>query len=417
MRKCFLVIIFTAVLGGLFTIQAQNGFVVWTEGGHCSRALMFNKIEEGKLGPKQVCCEKQIADSWVNISYDGVWIVFCRVDQAFGGSYGKCDYHSFNKWDVYIAKIDHGKSLPATPIKVDRGYFPIWGMDENAKNPGKPKLLYYTRYGDQTIRKAVINPDGSIASKDVIHSTCPRKVQGTDAHTQGSPDGKFILYRPGKMKVYSVELKKDISGNLGGCHPAWGPRSRYFIRASNGAFLNLGTEVKSMGRAGVGQYWHAFSNDTYYDEGKLWVIGRMGGPGYKDQTRACPIKFTEVDISNDGWKLGKATDVGTGVTADIHIYGPEGMTKINRAESKKNRPLLTYQIKGIISGSQLIVDLQGFTGTDVELFNIHGKRVAYKVLSGPSQNSISLGTIPNGTYFLKLNNGKKSVLESVIVNK
>jgi hypothetical protein len=74
-------------------------------------------------------------------------------------------------------------------------------------------------------------------------------------------------------------------------------------------------------------------------------------------------------------------------------------------------------VKGIVSGSQLLIDLQGFTGTDVELFNIHGKRVAYKVLSGPSQNSISLGTIPNGTYFLKLNNGKKSVLESVIVNK
>jgi hypothetical protein len=297
--------------------RTLDGFVVWAEGGDCERGLVFSRIENGNVGEKKIAVKKHIADCWVHISYDGVWIAFCRVDQAFKGRYGQCDYHNFIKWDIYIAKIDNGKNLPATPIKVAHGYWPSWGDDSHI--PNKSKTLYFTHYESKSIKKTVINPDGTFTPPENHHTF--KQIMGTSSHIQMSPNGKFILYRPTKMEVYSLELKKSISGNLGGFHPSWGPRSRYFILSINEAFLNLGTSVKNLGPAGVGSSWHGISNDAYYDEGKLWVIGRIGGNGHNG---AGSIEFREVDISNDGWKFGNSIKVGSGTSCDIHIWGPEG---------------------------------------------------------------------------------------------
>jgi hypothetical protein len=81
------------------------------------------------------------------------------------------------------------------------------------------------------------------------------------------------------------------------------------------------------------------------------------------------------------------------------------------------RPFFKYQIKGTASGARLYFESLGFAGNAVELFNIQGHRVAHENLSGSSSNSVFLGTIPNGIYFLKIEDASKSVLERVLINK
>lgn len=316
-RVALLSIVFPAAISIVNANEDQkntslNGFVVWAEGSGCDRELKFNEIVDGTVGQKQTAVEKgEAADIHVHISYDGVWIAFSRATKRWDGRYGDCDYHDFDNFDIYIAKIDNGKNLPAKAIKIDHGYWTSWG--EDATDPDCPKTLYYCNYKDKSIMKTIVLPDGTF-SPPVKHADVP----GGMSHVQCSPDGKFILHRPGRMKVYSIEQNKTISGDLGGCHPSWGPRSKYFIRAQNGAYYNTGTSVKSLGSAGLGKYWYGISNDAFYDQGKLWIIGKMGGGGQND---AGPVEFREVDITNGGWKLGPTTKVGQGTTADIHIYG------------------------------------------------------------------------------------------------
>ena len=421
MNKLFVIGLILLIFSGFSMVQAQNGFLIWTKGGDCERDLKFNKIVNGELGPEEeVVTDQKIAPSWVNISYDGVWMAFCQVEstKGFNNKYGICDYHDFDIWDLYVVKIDNGKSLPAKSIKVDHGYFPSWGMDENAKDPDKPKLIYYSRFKDGTIRKAVINPDGTIASKDVKHATCPKIMGGTDAHTQGSPDGKFILYRPKTIKCYSIEAGKDICDFLGGCHPSWGPRSRYFIRSANGAYLNEGTSVKELGAAFPFKqdYWQAISNDSHYDEGKLWAVGREN-TGSRAQTAGKPMHFVEVDISNDGWETGKVTDIGPkGVTGDIHIWkgdGPPVTTSVFPRNKLCNGVNFSARVSAGPVGLRLVIESMGLVGYSAGLYNLQGVQKAFIENSDNSQNIIPLRGIADGMYMIRLNTPEGSAQKAI----
>ena len=383
---------------GSSNVQAQNGFVVWAKGRDCDTELMFNRIENGQVGDTKIAVEKHVTDIWVNISYDGVWIAFCRVNEAFGGRYGNCDYHLFDKWDIYIAKIDNGNNLPAVPIFVGHGYMPSWGDD--ALYPDKPKTLYFTHYESKTIKKTIISPDGTFTPPEEYHKF--DQSMGSNAHIQMSPNGKFLLYRPSQMMVFSLELEKNISGSLGGCHPSWGPRSRYFIRAKNGAFLNLGTLVKPLGPAGVGSTWQGISNDSYYDEGKLWVIGSISGGGMAVSNI---VEFREIDISNGGWtRSGVSTKVGNGTSCDIHIWRTEN-TPVNSSlipMTFKKSVEFNAKLSTGTAGMDLILESIE-PAYSAELFDMKGRQRAFVRMRDKSQTIIPLRGIDNGIYIIQLN--------------
>ena len=411
MNKILLTTLSIVALSVLFTVQAQDGFVVWGKGGGCDRELTFNKIEGGKLGAEKVAVTKGVgADIHVHISYDGVWIAFSRATKTWKTSMGGCDYHTSDNFDMYIAKIDNGNNLPAKPIKVDHGFWSSWG--EDAKDPDKPKTLYYQVYKSGSYMKTVIQPDGS-------HST-PVKIAGGVGkaifHSQTSPDGKYVAYRPKGIKVMDVSTGKNVPGAGGsGCHPSWGPRSKYLIWAQNTVCRIDGGVGKGFGKVvGLGKYWYGISNDAFYDEGKLWIIGKMGGG---EQNAAGPIEFKEVDISGSGWKPAKTgTKVGNGATCDIHIYDGKGSTKskVNKIDKRASFDALVTTSD---AGLQLIISSQKLTGNFAELFNLQGKRVAFKTLSGTQQNVISLNSITDGNYILKISNDKVSTQKTIWISR
>jgi hypothetical protein len=302
------------------TSKSLDGFVVWAEGSGCDRELKFNKIVDGKVGEKQTAVEQGIgADIHVHISYDGAWIAFSRATKRFDTKHGGCDYHAYDNFDLYIAKINNGNNLPAQAIKIDHGYWASWGDD--ATDPDKPKTLYYNRYRDKCIMKTTVLPDGSF-SPPVKHADIRKGM----SHVQCSPDGKYVAHRPSGMKVTEVSTGNTISGaGGGGCHPCWGPRSKYLIWSKNQVCRVDGGSGRNLGKAGVGSYWQGISNDAYFDEGKLWIIGRMRGG--KNQNAAGSVEFREVDIANGGWAPGPTTKVGEGTAADIHVYLSTESTK------------------------------------------------------------------------------------------
>ena len=405
MRKFIVMAISAVILGGIFASHAQNGFIIHATKGGCERELHYRTITNGtNVGePKLVVPKGPGADIWPAISYDGEWIAWARATKAHGGKYGGCDYHEFLEWNIYIARIDFGKTIPVKKaINVGKGGFPSWR--EDARQPNKPKTLYFTNWTTKAIMKTVVQPDGSFSTIEK-HADVP----GGMSHVQGSPDGKFILCRPSKIKLYSIEAKKYISGGLGGCHPCWGPRSKYFIRSQNGAFFNTGTSVKSLGSAGVGAYFQGMSNDAYWDEGKLWTIGKCGKySGYGgSQNGEGSIEYNEVAIDGNGdWKLGKRTVVGKGCSPDIHFFPPNFNPETGTITPKKvnisdSRISFTSQIKTTSSGLQLVVYSMDKAAKMAELFDIQGKRVGVMKISS-FKNTMSINGIGNGNYILKI---------------
>ena len=313
MKRFTLSSLLIVILSTFFIAKAQNGFVVWTSNTH---SLLFKQLANGQPGELKNAVEKGGgADIEVVISYDGVWLAFARSEKVLKDRYGECDYHAFDSYDIYIAKIDNGYNLPAKPIKIDHGYWPSWGEDAN--NPDKPKTLYYSKYSDNTIQKVIIQPDGTF-SKPMVHAQCPKKIKGLNAHMQGSPDGKYIAYRDKGLKVVEVTTGTHVPGAGGsGVHPCWGPRSNYLIWAQNRVCRIDSDSGVSLGSAGLSRQYYGISNDTYYDKGKLWIIGQRYISGSNPSE---PVEFKSVDISGGGWNVGESTKVGSGTWCDIHVY-------------------------------------------------------------------------------------------------
>ncbi|MGD9200484.1 MAG: T9SS type A sorting domain-containing protein, partial [Chitinispirillia bacterium] len=414
----FLVVVVSVIIFVVFiNVQAQNGFVVWAEGGGCKRQLMYKPIVDGKVGEMKVVIEdSKISDCWVCISYDGVWIAYSHVDQAFSGKYGKCDYHNFGIWDIYIAKIDNGKILPATPIKIAHGYYPSWG--EDAKYPDKPKTLYFTHHETKSIKKTTVSPDGKF-TEPVEFQKIPEQGWGYgSAHIQMSPGGRYLAYRPKRIDVwdYKQNVKIKCDPPFDGCHPCWGPRSTFLIWAANhvcriddGKYTYLGRSVA------LGKYWYGISNDAYFDEGKIWIIGSPGC----GQNGAGKTQFKEVDISNNQWKVGPGTMVGNGNSADIHIYGPDGPPKVEPTsvlpKSKLNNDLnFNVRVNVGTTGLNLIIESVEPAGVySAELYDIKGMR---KVFIGKTDNTrtvIPVQSFVNGVYIIRIKTDKGATQKTI----
>jgi hypothetical protein len=212
----FITIISILFFSGLSSLQAQDGFIIYSDGNGCDRAIKFMSLKNGQYGEEQEAVKKaESADIWNVISYDGVWLAFGRATKRFTGKYGVCDYHDYGNFDVYIAKIDNGKNLPAEAIKVTHGYWPSWG--EDAKYPDKDKTLYYSDVGSKSIMKIMIRPDGTFSQPE---KHCP--VSGPMTMVQASPDGRYYTVRGGDLRAVDSRTNKQIPGaGGGGCHPCW----------------------------------------------------------------------------------------------------------------------------------------------------------------------------------------------------
>ena len=303
-----------------FTVQAlesPNGFIVWSEGSGCERELKFNRLERGNLGPKQIAVELDNGvDIGVKISFDGKWIAFGRTIGFFSGKYGKCDCMAFDKFDIYIARVDG--ALPAKPIKIGRGYWPAWGDDSHKEI----KTLYFTVFEKKAFYKTTIRSDGSFSTPEV-HVKWPPKIELSTMEI--SPNGRYIAHGRIMMKIWDIQEGKEIPilPKSGGYFPNWGPRSKYLVwrsgfvcKIENGRANRVG-DPKIGGRSGLDGYWPVISNDVEYDKGKLWIIGQ----NYGLRNRAYPLVFKRIDISDGQWIVGKSTEVGKGTSADIHISG------------------------------------------------------------------------------------------------
>jgi len=398
-------------LSGLFTVQAQNGFVIWSKGGGCDRTLMYNEIKGGTPRPEKVAVEKDTgADIFVQISYDGTWIAYARSIGAFDGysnnKNGRCDYHMFDQYDIYIANVDNGNIIPAQGIKVAHGTWPSWGNDSDKDN----KTLYWSDMDQKGIAKATIGPDGSV-SDIAMHATVPNQYWGgTSRHFQCSDDGKYVAYRPSDAAMYIQDAAsgKTIGKMDGGQHPAWGPQG-YIMHTKNQIFRVQGDSIKNLDRAGLGAYWYNFSNDIELPN-KIWIIGKIGGGKQND---AGATAFKEVDVSNDGWNVepGLGTILGLGTGGDIHIWGPVGIAYKNKMNKIDN----TYdtKVRTGANGLQLVIRSQKLAGYTAGLYNMQGKQVTSIRMSGSSQNIMPLSGITDGKYLLNLSNGKISTQRSI----
>ena len=408
---------YTIVFIACFIVQAAespNGFIVWAEGSGCDRELKFNRLKNGKLGPKQTAVKKGIgADMWVEISFDGKWIAFSRAIERFKWRYGECDYMAYEKFDIYIARIDG--TLSAKPIKIGHGYWPSWG-DDSYKTA---KTLYFNVFEKRAIYKTIIKPNGSF-STPVQHTEWPKFTYGTNRNRytiEISPNGRYIAYKPIKFNIWDIKEKKDLGVNFSGSYfPSWGPRSKYVISRSNCVYKVDNGQGIQLENSGLLGYWPGISNDAEYDNGKLWIIGMISSTCCRNI--AGPVGFKEVDISGGQWNVGDSTKVGLGTSADIHIFGKVTQT-IAPSDNliSDNGIFFTTRIKNRSSGLQLIIISKNLSGYSSGLYDLQGKRHQLISLSTSSKNFISLQGISDGRYVLKIESGKKSIQKAILITR
>ena len=324
MRHPFYIAIASFALSASAAASTPNGFAVWSEGSDYDRTLYKMDLQEGvtpNLANMQKICNKGAdgGDIQANISFDGAWVAFSRSLPGTSDGCGGNDYHSFDKWDIYIVRVDG--SLPATPIRVDHGYWPSWGDDSDQAT----KTLYYSVYEGKLIKKATIGTNGSVSNIQV-HYDVPT-TEG-DLHMMCSPDGQKVGFREGGIvKIITVANGNKVSLS-GGCHPEWCSNSWWLMFARYSVGNCDGTtfydEMKEGGDdTGLGQYHYGCSNDNN------WAVTRVGGDSNNNQNDGYPIYVLSLSASAQGdatqtfttHKEVKVSDAGN--FPDIHVYtGP-----------------------------------------------------------------------------------------------
>jgi hypothetical protein len=292
------------------------GFVIYSKGDAGRRTLTMRKFENGGLGPEQKICDRGShgGDIEGQISFDGKWLAFARSLSGTKDGYGGNDYHSFNKWDIYIVNL--AGSLPAKPIKVGHGYFPCWGDDSD----GPTKTLYFSVAENKSIKKATISDDGTV-SNVVKHCTVPTAT--TTPHMMGSPDGKYVAYRMGPrdkttrgetqkaVTIYNVGSGKKVTSQKG-CHPAWCADSKWLIHASAQAIRYDGSNHTYLSG---GDYHHGTSVDM------KWYINRTSG-NWRTQNLGEDVHLMKMSATNSSLKVhsgDKMKVTSDGSWVDVHV--------------------------------------------------------------------------------------------------
>jgi hypothetical protein len=290
--------------------KLPKGFIVYSRGRGGNRTLHMVKLapgmtEEQVRSSEQLICAKgdKSGDIQGQISFDGKMLAFARGVDA-----NEHDYHKFDRWDVYVVRLDG--ELPAKPIRVDHGYWPSWGVDST----GPTKTLYFSKHKDKvgTIHKATIAPDGTASSITKCADLPRNRYEG---FAMASPDGTFAAARYGGG-VSAVHFGGKLKGRTirigGGCMPHVTADSQWVYNAIRNVARADG---KAKGNPeGGGQYHYGSSVDM------KWFVTKSTGGVYQQNDGGkvilCALTATEttfelepgMTVSDDGSWLDVHTD-------------------------------------------------------------------------------------------------------------
>lgn len=231
-----------AILSVLHAELPTSGFVIYSKGDGPARTIHRRMVVNAALQPEEKVVNKGAEGGDIQnvISHDGKWLAFARSMGGTGSSYGGDDYHTFGRWDVYIARLDG--ALPATPIKVSHGYWPSWGDDSH----NATKTLYFSHYEDKAIWKATIDANGNVSNVGLFFDV---PTNEKDLHMQMSPDGRVVAYRNVRenwtiRNVWLLHIAGPFAGQefdaQNGCHPSWTAGSRWLFHAGRVYIRNDG---------------------------------------------------------------------------------------------------------------------------------------------------------------------------------
>lgn len=352
--SAFCILIIGIVTSFSFSVYGQvllpHGFVTYSKGENYNRVICRAEIAPGMTfeqihATEQQVCEKGSfgGDITTQISFDGKWVAFARSLQGTDNGSGGNNYADFDKWDVYIARVD-GK-LPVTPIRVGHGYFPSWGDDSR----NAVKTLYYSVNGKQPkICKVTVNDKGEIGKEELVGNL---PAEGFEGFAFAAPNGSFAAYRK-TSGVYTYHFSGVLKGKdifmTAGCHPHVTANSMWVYHANRNAVRADGS---ARGEAGAGGLYHyGSSNDMNWfvtrTEGDNTIINK-GRESWLCTLVATDTRFdTEktVKISNEAGFI------------DIHVYDDRASRKAAKENRKSHDNALT---KGISDKS---VNTNAFKG-------------------------------------------------------
>lgn len=323
-------------LCAIFSATAQYslpyGFATYSKGDKDQRTLYRVELHPGdtfeqiRATERKICEKGEIGgDIEGQISFDGKWLAFARcIQETEIGGIGENDYHDFDKWDIYIVRIDG--DLPTSPIRIDHGYFPSWGNDSDQKT----KTLYFSQEKGRCIKQVKINDKGEIIDSSIL-GTLPEK--GYESFVFAAPDGTFAAFRKNGA-VYTHFFSGPLAGKdirmTDGCHPHITADSKWVYHAVRNAVRNDGS-VRGNPGAG-GDYHYGSSPDMH------WFITKKTGD-YRVQNNGgevwvCPLYAT--DDKFETVPLVKICDDGSWV--DIHTYDNRKNRKIAASNAKLLKP-------------------------------------------------------------------------------
>lgn len=224
--------------GTVGSLRAQyslpEGFIVYSKGNDSQRTLYRVDVHPGDTPEQIAATERKICDKGViggdiegQISFDGKWLAFARTVAKTTKGKGNNDYHDYDKWEIYVVRIDG--TLPAKPIRIDRGYYPSWGDDSY----GDPKTLYYAQAETGKVFKVKLSSDGSVSEKEFVAQV---PIDRLENFVFMAPNGTFAAYRK-HSNVYTYYFEGPLKGKeillTNGCHPHVTADSKWVYNAKN----------------------------------------------------------------------------------------------------------------------------------------------------------------------------------------
>lgn len=324
---------------GQSEILLPHGFVTYSRGENYERVLCRAEIRPGWTFDQIHATEQPIVEKGPHggditnqISFDGKWVAFSRSLPETGNASGGNNYSDFDKWDIYIARVD-GK-LPVTPIRIAHGFFPSWGEDSRDE---ECKTLYFSRHEERAVYKVRIDDEGNIVEKENLVGQVP--AEGYEGFIFAAPNGQFCAYRKSGA-IYTYWWSGPNAGKsilmTGGCHPHVTADSKWVYHANRNAVRADGS---ARGEAGAGGLYHyGSSNDLN------WFVTRTEGDNtiinkgreswlctlYENDTRFDTEKA--VKISNEAGFI------------DIHVFDNKASKKAAVQNRKRKERILSGKL-------------------------------------------------------------------------
>lgn len=271
-----------------------DGFAIYSKGDDYNRTLHLRRLTTSGVGAEQKICDKgpDGGDIEGQISFDGRFVAFARSLSGTSDSYGGNDYHGFDKWDVYLVRVDG--SLPATPKRVAHGYWPSWGDDSyNAT-----KTLYYSTHPEGAVRAVTVDANGNLSNDRLVHNVKNHWSSGFEGFVMAGPNGRFCAGR-WSGAVHVAHWSGALSGQKhrlnGGCHPSVGADNNWVFHANHKKGRVDGTQTGDL--SGAGDYHYGSSPDMQ------WFVSRTQG---------------NYQVQNDGFNVHLFSMTTTQTSVSIH---------------------------------------------------------------------------------------------------